>query len=96
MMDLPDVERKQIVALCERYGAKKVILFGSRADGRSTAVSDIDIAVSGAEDFDGLFADLKYNEFTLLDIDVINLDDALGEELLYDIERDGIIIYERC
>lgn len=43
-----------------------------------------------------LFADLKYNEFTLLDIDISNLDDALGEELLHDIERDGITIYERC
>lgn len=93
-MDLPETERMQIIELCRRHRAKKVILFGSRATGKNTAVSDIDLAVSGAECFDELFADLKYNDFTLLDIDVVNLEDRLSRELTEDIARDGVILYE--
>lgn len=96
MMDLPNTEKEEIIKLCERYHVKKIVLFGSRARGGNTALSDIDIAVSGADDFDGLYADLKYNDFTLLDIDIINLDDKLSRELLSDIAQEGITIYERC
>ncbi len=93
-MDLPETERVQIIEVCRRYRAKKIILFGSRATGQNTPVSDIDIAVSGADDFDGLSADLKYNDFTLLDIDIVNLEDRLSRELTEDIARDGVVLYE--
>ena len=38
--------------LCREFGAKKVILFGSRAKGTALERSDIDIAVSGVKEFD--------------------------------------------
>ena len=50
--------------------------------------------MSGADDFDGLSADLKYNDFTLLDIDIVNLEDRLSRELTEDIARDGVVLYE--
>ena len=93
-MDLPGIERENIIRLCKEFGVKKTILFGSRATDKNSELSDIDIAIGGANDFDSLFVELKYNEFTLLDIDVVNLDDSLSDELLQEINRDGILIYD--
>lgn len=45
--------------------------------------------------FDRLFAELKYNEFTLLDMDIIDLDGRVSEPLMKDILNDGHILYER-
>ena len=42
----------QVAELCRKYKAKEVILYGSRAKGGARERSDIDIAVSGAENFD--------------------------------------------
>ena len=38
---------------------------------------------------------LKYNEFTLLDMDIIDLDGRVSEPLMKDILNDGHILYER-
>ena len=46
-------------------------------------------------DFDHLYADLKYNEFTLLDMDIIHLNDNISEPLMRDISTDGCILYEK-
>ena len=43
---------EEIQRISRQYGAREVILFGSRAKGTETERSDIDIAVSGAERFD--------------------------------------------
>lgn len=37
----------------------------------------------------------KYNEFTLLDMDIINLDSYLSESLMNDILQDGYILYQK-
>ena len=42
----------RVADLCREHGAKKVILYGSRAKGTAGERSDIDIAVSGGADFD--------------------------------------------
>lgn len=39
--------------------------------------------------------ELKYNEFTLLDMDIIDLDGRVSEPLMKDILNDGHILYER-
>lgn len=41
----------QVAELCKKYHAKEVILYGSRAKGTARERSDIDIAVSGEENF---------------------------------------------
>ncbi len=94
MYDLDKTVEKEIINCCKKYVAKKVILFGSRARGENGPYSDIDLAIGGAKNFDHLYADLKYNDFTLLDMDIINLDEPLSEALREDIRRDGHILYE--
>ena len=42
----------EIIQQCRKYGAQKIILFGSRAKGTETERSDIDIAVAGVDSCD--------------------------------------------
>ena len=42
----------EITQRCKNYGAKRIILFGSRAKGTATERSDIDIAVAGVASCD--------------------------------------------
>ena len=64
---------EEIQRISRQYGAREVILFGSRAKGTETERSDIDIAVSGAERFDEL--EEAIDEIpTLLSFDVVNMD----------------------
>ena len=78
----------QFAELCRKYSAKEVILYGSRAKGTARERSDIDIAVSGAEDFDILVE--KVEELpTLYSIDLVNMDSCKNELLLEDIRQYG-------
>ncbi len=95
MYDLNKMIRDEIIACCKKYHVNKIILFGSRARGDNGPHSDIDLAIEGANDFDRLYADLKYNEFTLLDMDIINLNDPVSDPLMRDILTDGCILYEK-
>lgn len=80
--------------IAEKNGINKVILFGSRAKGTNAARSDIDLAVSGGNVID-FHLDLEEEIWTLLKFDVINLDKGIDDELKNEIERDGIVIYEK-
>ena len=65
-----------------------MILYGSRAKGTARERSDIDIAVSGAEDFDILVE--KVEELpTLYSVDLVNMDTCKNELLLEDIRQYG-------
>ena len=57
--------------------------------------SDIDIAVAGCRDFDGFSYLIEERLDTLLDVDVVNLDESLSQQLLDEIARDGVILYEK-
>ena len=61
-----------IVEVCRHYDAE-AWLFGSRAHGRATAKSDIDVAIR-CENFDALQDALEAIE-TTLPIDIVNLDE---------------------
>lgn len=79
---------EEIQRISRRYGAREVILFGSRAKGTETERSDIDIAVSGAERFDEL--EEAIDEIpTLLSFDVVNMDTCQNELLLREIREYG-------
>lgn len=71
------------------------MLFGSRARGSNTERSDVDIAVYGG-DFDEFYWDIKENVHSLLMFDVIDMDSVISEELKKEIERDGVVIYEKA
>ena len=78
----------QIQKIGRRYQAREVILFGSRAKGTERERSDIDIAVSGAEDFDGLEEAIDESP-TLLSFDGVNMDTCRNELLLKEIREYG-------
>ena len=63
----------QIRAFAADAGARKVVLFGSRAKGVNRPKSDIDLAVAGCPDFNRLEQNLQDNLWSLLKVDVINL-----------------------
>ena len=73
---------------------RNIVLFGSRAKGNNTERSDIDIAVYGG-DFDGFYWDIKEKVNSLLMFDIIQADSAISDDLKHEIEKDGVIIYEK-
>lgn len=78
----------QVAELCREYHAKEVILYGSRAKGTARERSDIDIAVSGVENFNELVE--KAEELpTLYSVDIVNMDTCKNQLLLEDIRQYG-------
>ena len=73
---------------------RNIVLFGSRAKGNNTERSDIDMAVYGG-DFDGFYWDIKEKINSLLMFDIIQGDSAISDDLKHEIEKDGVIIYEK-
>lgn len=91
---ISDRVMRDISVSARRHDIQEVILFGSRARGTNTERSDIDIAVSGG-DFDSFYWDIKEHVHSLLMFDIIDLDSGISKELKEEIERDGIVIYEK-
>lgn len=85
---------RQIREIAARYHVDKVVLFGSRARGDFSRASDIDLAVSGG-DFRDFCLDVDEQTSTLLQFDFVNLDDGLEADFLENIERDGVLLYEK-
>lgn len=79
---------KEVAELCRSFGAKKVILYGSRAMGNARERSDIDIAVKGVEDFD-LLREKVDDLPTLFTVDLLNLDACKYQLILEDIRDYG-------
>ena len=93
-MNLPDSIREGIVRLARKYGLSRVVLFGSRARGDNWERSDVDLAVAGG-DVVRFSLDVDEELPTLLMFDVVNLDGPVQPELLEEIQRDGVLLYEK-
>ena len=79
---------EEVADLCRQFQAKKVILYGSRAKGTARERSDIDIAVSGVDNFELLVE--KVEELpTLYSVDMLNMDTCRNQLLLEDIRQYG-------
>lgn len=79
---------EEVADLCRQFQAKKVILYGSRAKGTARERSDIDIAVSGVDNFELLVE--KVEELpTLYSVDIVNMDTCRNQLLLEDIRQYG-------
>ena len=83
----------KVVEICKKHSVSQVILFGSRAKNTQMERSDIDIAVSGAGDFDSLCEEIE-DIPTLYTIDLVELEECRNQLLLEDIRQYGRKIYE--
>ena len=92
--NIPPRVMKDIVFTAEKYGVEKITLFGSRARGDHNERSDIDIAVHGGN-FDNFYWDINEKIWSLLTFDIVDLDKNISDELQEEINRDGIVIYEK-
>ena len=89
------LERIKEISL--QYKVDKIVLFGSRARGDHSLVSDYDIAIFenhlSALDKARLRDDVDEIE-TLKKIDIVFIQENFTDELMESIKRDGVIIYE--
>lgn len=84
----------QIREICAEERAARVMLFGSRARGTAEEKSDIDLAVWGCPDFPHLEDRLDNELWSLLRLDVVNMDESSSHELLEEVLKDGKVLYE--
>ncbi|CQR70498.1 Nucleotidyltransferase domain protein [Sporomusa ovata DSM 2662] len=88
---------RQIKEISSRYYIQKVILFGSRARGDNSSVSDYDIAVFGKDMSEriktGFYLEVEDID-TLKKIDIVFIDDKVSPILLEKIADEGIVVYE--
>lgn len=96
LMDLPEKVVAGIRELAEAYDVQRVVLFGSRARGDNHPKSDVDLAVYGCADFTNFSLDVDEKVWTLLMFDILDMDSYdYSQELLQEIARDGVTIYEK-
>jgi predicted nucleotidyltransferase len=92
--NLPERVKRDIVKFAKKHNIEKVILFGSRARGTNAERSDVDIAVLGGNFLD-FYYDIKEEVHSLLSFDIVDYNEGASEELKKEIERDGVVIYEK-
>lgn len=93
--NLPDRVLRELSSFAKESSVIKIILFGSRARGTNTERSDIDIAVYGG-DFDNFYWNVKEKIHSLLMFDIVQADGSISDELKQEIEKDGVVIYEKA
>lgn len=86
---------RQAAVLGQKYGARRLVLFGSRARGDFKERSDIDLAVWGMpERSRGMFwAELEELP-TLLKFDICHISALTDKAFLENIEKEGLTLYE--
>lgn len=92
--DLSKRVEDDIIRIAQKNNIEKVILFGSRSRGDNGERSDVDLAVSGGNIIDFTY-DIEEMAWTLLMFDVVDLDRNISGELRQEIERDGVVLYEK-
>ena len=95
MNNIEDVYR-QIIEIAKKNKIEKIVLFGSRARGDNQPKSDIDLAVYGCKDYQKFVEELNEELWSLLQLDIINMDDTnISEVLIKEIERDGVDLHDK-
>lgn len=79
---------KEVAELCRSFGAKKMIIYGSRVMGNARECSDIDIAVAGVEDFD-----LLQEKVDALQVRIKTGDPKIGSPVML---YDEVVSYPLC
>ena len=83
-----------LAALAAQYGARRLVLFGSRARGDARERSDIDLAVYGMPEKNrGAFWMAAEELPTLLRFDIVHILPGMDPKFLHNIEKDGVTLY---
>lgn len=91
-----EIYQEMLMIFKEITQVSQVILFGSRAKGSYKPTSDIDLAVELTEDSKKLLLIRKLDEMRCaLKFDVVNRKQIKNEQLIHDIETEGVVIYEK-
>ena len=86
----------QLAALARRYGAKRLVLFGSRARGDNRNNSDIDLAVYGMPKDSRAAFWMECEELpTLLKFDIVHIAADMNPAFLANIEKDGVELMDK-
>ena len=93
--NLPDRVLRELSYFAQKHSINRIVLFGSRARGTNTERSDIDIAVYGG-DFDSFYWAVKEKTNSLLMFDIIQADSSVSDDLKKEIQKDGVVIYEKA
>ena len=93
--NLPDRILRELSSFARKHSVTKIVLFGSRARGTNAETSDIDIAVYGG-DFDHFYWDVNEKTHSLLMFDIVQADSSVSNELKKEIQKDGVVIYEKA
>ena len=91
---LSETLKVEIIDLALQCQLDRVILFGSRSRGDNRERSDIDRAIQGGDTV-AFAASADEDIPTLLMFDVVDLDKPVQSELLEEIRKDGVVIYEK-
>lgn len=86
----------QLAGLARRYGAKRLVLFGSRARGDNRNNSDIDLAVYGMPEDSRAAFWMECEELpTLLKFDIVHIAVDMNSAFLANIEKDGVELMDK-
>lgn len=87
---------KQLAALARKHGAKRLVLYGSRARGDNRYNSDIDIAVYGMPEENRANFWLDCEELpTLLKFDIVHITEDMNPVFLANIKKDGVELMDK-
>ena len=91
---LPDDLVTQLPALARKYGAQRLVLFGSPARGDHRPRSDIDLAIYDMpeENRGGFWLEVEELP-TLLKFDLVHISPGMDPVFLGNIEKDGVTLY---
>lgn len=85
---------QKLAELAHRYGAQRLVLFGSRARGDHRNNSDIDLAVYGMPKGNRANFWMDCEELpTLLKFDIVHMTDDMNPAFIENIKKDGIELY---
>ena len=91
-----DALYRQIAALAAKYGAKRLVLYGSRARGDNRYNSDIDLAVYGMPEANRADFWLDCEELpTLLKFDIVHITKDMNPAFLANIQKDGVDLMDK-
>ena len=87
----------QLISISKKYkNINKVVLFGSRARGDNDPRSDIDLAIYSDGHIIDFIEEVENCTNTLLEFDFSDMSRDKDMLFLEQIDKEGIVLYEKC